>query len=489
MLFWYLLVLGIVLLWSFVAYVIYKSKYKDPLDKRGIAFQGPFILWKTKKGRDFIDRISKRKKACSFYGWLSVGISAATMVTMTCMLIFMAGLIITLEKRVVIEPHLLLGLPGLNPIIPLWYGIFGLVVAIIVHEFSHGILARLAKVKIKSLGLVFFIVPMGAFVEPDEEELKALDRRSRIRMYAAGPASNMMVAFVCAVLFSVVLMGGVQAAHDGGIGITDVEEGSPADIANIQAGMIMVSFDGVTIDDYGDFSNAIFNTRENQTVIIGLFQKDSGYLNISANLSNRAIETGLHTDTGKGYLGVYTITITTGYFYPFRGADEQGGLLRSMIDYVTLPIQRLSPVSSPTTDFYEITGFWSNIPESTFWIISNALYWVFWLNLMVGLTNALPAVPLDGGYIYRDWLDMYYEKRLSKKERAEARTLWLKLRRSSNAGTIEQKEVKNIYKQKMKTLIEKNKTKREKVVDYITITTAFAILFLILWQIIGPRIM
>ena len=33
----------------------------------------------------------------------------------------------------------MIGLPGLNPVIPLWYGILALVIAMVVHEFSHGI--------------------------------------------------------------------------------------------------------------------------------------------------------------------------------------------------------------------------------------------------------------------------------------------------------------------------------------------------------------
>jgi len=59
---------------------------------------------------------------------------------------------------------------------------------------------------------------------------------------------------------------------------------------------------------------------------------------------------------------------------------------------------------------YTIEGPLGALPEPLFWIIANSLYWIFWLNLMVGLTNALPAVPLDGGYIFRDALDKLASK-------------------------------------------------------------------------------
>ena len=42
---------------------------------------------------------------------------------------------------------------------------------IIIHEFSHGILARVENVKINSIGLLLFAIIPGAFVEPDEEKL------------------------------------------------------------------------------------------------------------------------------------------------------------------------------------------------------------------------------------------------------------------------------------------------------------------------------
>src|SRR5438128_11194564 len=81
------------------------------------------------------------------------------------------------------SPETLLGLPGINPIIPLGYGILGLAVAIILHEFSHGILSRAANIKIRSLGLIFLFFLTGAFVDPAVAELRPLPRRERGCLY------------------------------------------------------------------------------------------------------------------------------------------------------------------------------------------------------------------------------------------------------------------------------------------------------------------
>ncbi|MDZ4256251.1 MAG: M50 family metallopeptidase, partial [archaeon] len=68
------------------------------------------------------------------------------------------------------------------------------VIILIVHEASHGFVIRKLGMKIKSYGLLLLgFLPIGAFVEPDENELKKLEKnhpREALRMYAAGPASN-----------------------------------------------------------------------------------------------------------------------------------------------------------------------------------------------------------------------------------------------------------------------------------------------------------
>ena len=75
-------------------------------------------------------------------------------------------------------------------------------------------------------------------------------------------------------------------------------------------------------------------------------------------------------------------------------------------------------------------------------------YWLFWLNLMLGATNALPAVPLDGGYIFKDGIESLVS-RFRKGMPVEA---------------------------------------RDRIVRGLSYTFAFLILALVLWQLIGPRI-
>jgi membrane-associated protease RseP (regulator of RpoE activity) len=76
------------------------------------------------------------------------------------------------------------------------------------------------------------------------------------------------------------------------------------------------------------------------------------------------------------------------------------------------------------------------------------MYWLFWLNLMLGATNALPAVPLDGGFVFKDGVE----------------ALLARFRRGLPAE------------------------RRDRVVRGVSYAFALMILALILWQIIGPRL-
>ena len=81
------------------------------------------------------------------------------------------------------------------------------------------------------------------------------------------------------------------------------------------------------------------------------------------------------------------------------------------------------PFHEPITDVYEPTGAMAGMPDSAFWFTANMLYYLFWLNILLGVFNALPAVPLDGGYPYRDAWDTIIKKlkpHLDEKQRENA---------------------------------------------------------------------
>jgi len=115
---------------------------------------------------------------------------------------------------------------------------------------------------------------------------------------------------------------------------------------------------------------------------------------------------------GKGYLGVGS-NIYGGYISalknPFTYYFPDGLIL-----LYALPIfgylSGYNPIASPFTDSYIITGPLSVIPTNVFWVIVNALYWIFWLNLAVAIFNVLPIVPLDGGFMFNDAIRSFIKR-------------------------------------------------------------------------------
>jgi membrane-associated protease RseP (regulator of RpoE activity) len=92
-------------------------------------------------------------------------------------------------------------LPGVT--IPFFEGIIALAVLLLVHETAHGILARVANVKLKYTGLVFFgVIPAGAFVDPDEGELGKRSSEEQNRVLVAGSTANILTTLIAFFLLS-----------------------------------------------------------------------------------------------------------------------------------------------------------------------------------------------------------------------------------------------------------------------------------------------
>lgn len=434
--FWIALVVALFAGW--IAGVFYLHK-RGVLEKYHLHAAGPFLMWKTVRGRELIDRIARLKRLWRIFGDASLGIVALTMAATTLLLIWEATIVQTPTVRQnAPSPQLLLGLPGINPLIPLWYGIFGLTIAIVLHEFAHGILSRVANVKIRSLGVIFFLLPIGAFVEPDEDEMKTLPRRERARLYSVGPATNMILAVIFAVLFSSLMSSAVVPAHEG-LGVFAISPDSPAAAAGMRPSTIITSFNDTPIQSLADFQDAKAFVRVNQTIIITAFDPATG------TYTDHSVTLGRDPNTGEPVVGFYPFDVRTDYFAPLANPDRFGGVPNAILVYISLPFQNRAPLPEP---FYKVQGPWAVVPAPLFFLLANSLYWLFWLNVMLGATNALPAVPLDGGYIFKDFLEGFVSR----------------LRRGIGTDL------------------------RDRIVKRVSYLFALFILALILWQFIGPRI-
>lgn len=116
-------------------------------------------------------------------------------------------------------------IPGIN--LPLIEGILALLVILIVHEGAHAILARIASVPLRSAGVVLFgILPIGAFVEPDEEMLKKTERVKQSRVLVAGATANLLTSLFVFFIFILLLISTTSLQERGLYVVKGMEKGT-----------------------------------------------------------------------------------------------------------------------------------------------------------------------------------------------------------------------------------------------------------------------
>lgn len=151
-------------------------------------------------------------------------------------------------------------LPGVAPVIPgltipFVAGICSLFILLMVHEFSHGIMARVSKIKIKSIGVVLFgIIPFGAFVEPDESAVKKLKKKTQERIFIAGISANMLVSLFFFLLTLLLIYLVLPNINTGGILVTGVVQNAPA-YNVIPVGSVIIAWGNQTIRNPYDLAN------------------------------------------------------------------------------------------------------------------------------------------------------------------------------------------------------------------------------------------
>jgi membrane-associated protease RseP (regulator of RpoE activity) len=157
------------------------------------------ILWVKFKNTRFIDILSNPKKLYTVGSTLGLAAGYILMIFATTLVLFAAYLSIITPQLpdITTAPNNILFIPGVSDFVPLTVEvILAMIIAITTHEVAHGILARIHGVEIKSIGMMGFVIPLGGFVEPDEEQVNALPLMKRLQIYAAGISANLVALFI-----------------------------------------------------------------------------------------------------------------------------------------------------------------------------------------------------------------------------------------------------------------------------------------------------
>lgn len=445
---------------------------------------GPLLLVKIVKNRKILDKVANRFPAILF-SRASVVIVFISAIAAIILLVYGAYLSMFIPPSSAPSLAMEIGLPGLNPAIPLGYGVVALAISVIIHEMFHGIVARKHGIKVSSVGILFLIVPMGAFVEPDEEEIQKTDPVNRRRLIAAGPGINIVLGIITFLVLALLLMPAATPVHDGtyiqditlgapvtnynispgaelisfghysgnsvnnliltsqlipgklynasffdgkatytyelpaGLVINSVTKGAPAYNSSLSAGQTIVSVNGNPIYNDTSLSDLLNATAPGTLInmVVENFTVSSGtpvITQISKNITTMSKYTYYQENdpaaNSPAYMNQSFVGITISYAgilgynlsglqQTLSGQDVFSNPWYGGLSFITLPFLYLYPISGGLASLFTVPFY-----APVFWGAVNLIYWLFWFDFLLGVTNALPILIFDGAQFFRDTL-------------------------------------------------------------------------------------
>ncbi len=377
----------------------------------------PLILIHTPFGLDFFDKVAKWRAAKVYADFNTYFMPAITALAIFLIVGSLLVMFSNADARAGVasvgwQANLLI--PGLNPFLPITYGWIALIVTIIIHEAGHGVVARVYNIRVDSTGIVLFLgLPVGAFVNIEREELNKATLKRKSAVLTAGPLNNMILAgaSLLALYFIISTLTPLPpdlSSPQFGVLVVNVNQPSLAASVGIAPGSIIQYVAGSEIRALENLSSTL---RDNlgRTVDITWLAQDGETV-------TRQIAIPL--EPVGPILGVGVTTVSP---------DPQAVLDRYRGAFGTNPLALLLPPTMqqgavPYSDLMA-PKYTSSVFGSAFAPLANMLFWLWFINFNVGIFNALPIGPLDGGQLYGSLI----EKRSKSKVLAKNANMLLTL--------------------------------------------------------------
>ncbi|MEM2123841.1 MAG: site-2 protease family protein [Methanolinea sp.] len=372
---------------------------KSPWD--AVVFYGPVMALKTERV-GFFDRYARHARFLRAYATVGVAMVAVISAGIAAILFLSVRLTFLFkpEPTGIYAPQNIFLIPGINEYVPSTLAVwFAFVLTIAVHEWGHGILCRVENIRVRSMGALLAVIPVGFFVEPDEEELERTRGMPKIRMFGAGITNNIVVGIACFV--AMVLLFGMVVPTESPV-IAGVYKDYPAWQAGVPTPSVIAAIDGIPVGSRDDVSRILASSRPGDRVTLTV-RTDSGTADYPLVLSEWPKELGPRE---AGFMG---ISYYDGALV--KQAVRESLSLPGLIGFLTIPfdpgtagrVLRVLAFETPETGYYEE-------PFPMFWGIIHLLFWCAWININVGIFNAIPMVPLDGGYILKEAVERLFER-------------------------------------------------------------------------------
>ncbi|RIK24307.1 MAG: hypothetical protein DCC51_00740 [Anaerolineae bacterium] len=287
---------------------------------------------------------------------------------------------------------------------------------VLIHESGHFWAAKLSKIKVDEFGFglppravklferggtVYSLnwIPVGGFVRPAGEDdpgvaggLASASKKARLFVLSAGSGMN----FITAILFFwLALVLGAPAVQ-----VSEVNAGSPADVAGLQAGDVVLEVEGRMVMNSNTLITAVADGTGNPLELVILRDGERQTLQVTPRRAGEydpAVEGPLGVSLGQGprihYNPVEAITGSMQFMWEYISLYAR---LPSMLISGQISAREARPVS--IIGISQIAG---EAAESS--AAGRTLYPMLtmaaFISVALGLTNLLPIPALDGGRI------------------------------------------------------------------------------------------
>jgi len=340
----------------------YRNRKNVKIHAKIIAF------YRTKLGLKWMDKIAKTfPRLLNLISYVSIFVGFAGM-------IFIMVVLIKGTYNLLING----GTPALAPVFPgvkipglpalgFWHWIVAIFFVAVVHEFSHGVFARLNNLKLKSSGFALFGPILAAFVEPDEKAMARKSKRVQLSILSAGPFSNVVWGFIF-LLIAFLTAVPLQSAffESDGIIVNRLIEGMPSEKAGLEAPFVIYSINDIKTPDSESFLEATETFKPDKLV------------SLVTNKGSFEFKAKEYPDnSSKGYVGIADFALSLEIKQKF--------------------------------------SYLGKLPFFVLWF-NKLIFWLFIVNVGVGLFNLLPLGIVDGGRMfYLVMLGIFKNEKLAKK--------------------------------------------------------------------------
>ena len=366
-------------------------------------FRFPLIILKTQRGQSLMEKLSKFRFIL-ILSWISLILMPIFSILAVSILLLTASLYLSFpEVREIARetgPQGALLIPGINPYLPIIYGWIAIFIGLVIHELSHGVIAKAVDIPVRSSGILFFLfLPIGAFVEVDDTKLDSVSFKKSGRIIAAGAGSNIVVGLMALILL-VGVVNTMEPVADG-IPVSKIVVDSPASMAGLLPGDIITHLNGIPVDDSNVFSQNFNNLSPGDEIILTV-QRQSVQYDYPIILSSRP------ENSEEPFIGI------------MRPSIDINDSLHRYQNGLSFSTDLLVYFSFPSGDSYSIPfstsmqNFYTSSLGNQYIVFSNLLFWIWFINFNLGIFNSLPLGPLDGGQAFKRGLKSVTGNKLSQ---------------------------------------------------------------------------